>query len=420
MSNTFSELLQLKMSSPSTVHIMREPYTHGQMAIERVLGQVKSNKLGPTIVFFAGIHGNEPASVVAVKRLFKSLEHRESDLKGNVIALAGNINGLSKGVRYQKADLNRMWTRDRIEELSENRFEPSNMDEREQLELYQVLRGIYEQSSRPVYFIDLHTTSSPTIPFVVMNDSLLNRGFARHFPVPVIVGIEEYLEGPILSWINDLGYLALGFEAGQHKDPKSVDRHFHFMRLVMQLTGNVSYGPDEIRKSRKVLQESARETCCFYEIFLRYRIKEDEAFEMAPGFVNFQRVYEGQQLGTSNGQPILADRDARVFMPLYQGLGEDGFFAIRGVPKFVMLLSKWLRNLKVDHWMTILPGISWSGPSHTAMIVDRKIARFLTREIFHLMGYRVQKRGKGHFVMFNREARSRYAEYLGAPWLRRG
>ena len=38
--------------------------------LERVVGRVRSSEPGPTLMVVAGIHGNEPASVLAARRVF--------------------------------------------------------------------------------------------------------------------------------------------------------------------------------------------------------------------------------------------------------------------------------------------------------------------------------------------------------------
>ena len=39
---------------------------------------------------------------------------------------------------------------------------------------------------------------------------------------PIVLGIEEYLQGPLLSYINTLGYVSLGFESGQHDNKQAI------------------------------------------------------------------------------------------------------------------------------------------------------------------------------------------------------
>lgn len=186
--------------------------------IERFIGQLKTKSKGPSIILTAGIHGNEPAGIFALNQLVDFLKTNNIKIKGNIYAIAGNLPALENGERFHQQDLNRLWTNDRMQQLQKGKLEINDKDTAEQISLNDSINAILKQNSGPFYFIDLHTTSSETMPFVVMNDSLLNRKFTDQYPLPTILGIEEYLEGPLLSYINELGYVAFGFEAGQHDE----------------------------------------------------------------------------------------------------------------------------------------------------------------------------------------------------------
>lgn len=172
------------------------------MSEQLICEYVNTDLEKPVVVFFAGIHGNEPSGVNALKTL--NNEWKSSELNGSSYAIYGNKWALKEGVRFHAEDLNRMWTSDRIAELAGDQWKPTNNDEKEQRAIWDLVKTILDRHNGPIYFIDLHTTSGETKPFVVMNDSLLNRAFTMHFPLPVILGVEEYLSGPLLvismSW----------------------------------------------------------------------------------------------------------------------------------------------------------------------------------------------------------------------------
>ena len=56
----------------------------------RALGFVRGQRPGATLICIAGIHGNEPAGVHAVRRVFGSVQDRASEMTGDLVALAGN------------------------------------------------------------------------------------------------------------------------------------------------------------------------------------------------------------------------------------------------------------------------------------------------------------------------------------------
>ena len=141
--------------------------------------------------------------------------------QGNLYALSGNMNALKKGMRFEKVDLNRIWTHEHVQYIQTN-ADSFSSDVNEKIALYKIVKKLLYTEKGPFYFIDLHSTSAKTNPFITISDSINNRKFSSKFPVPIILGIEEYLEGPFLSFINEFGHIALGFEAGQHNDIQAV------------------------------------------------------------------------------------------------------------------------------------------------------------------------------------------------------
>jgi succinylglutamate desuccinylase len=68
------------------------------------------------------------------------------------------------------------------------------------------------------------------------------------------------------------------------------------------------------------------------ELFYRHAVLPEDNFQMLPGFKNFDPVKQGQQLGVDKSGPVYSPDDGRVFLPLYQPEGEDGFFLVRDIP----------------------------------------------------------------------------------------
>ena len=75
------------------------------------------------------------------------------------------------------------------------------------------------------------------MPFMTVNDSILNRKFTEQFTVSIILGIEEYLDGPLLSLINERGFVAFGYEGGAHNNIRSLENHVAFIYLSMNQAG---------------------------------------------------------------------------------------------------------------------------------------------------------------------------------------
>ena len=375
--------------------------------IERIIGS-KGKGGGPTLVFFGGIHGNEKAGLFALQDFFK--QENLDDIEGKIIGIAGNLSALKEGKRFIDRDLNRIWTRRMIEGLSNK--ESLDIEEKEQLEVYSIIKSVLSKESGPFYFIDFHTTSSPSQAFITINDSLINRRFALQFDVPIVLGIEEYLEGPLLSYINSLGYVSLGFEAGQHDDPISIANCYDFIIRSMEIAG--------IKKSAELLStfDTSGRLSGFYEVIYVHKIENGEKFQMNPGFESFQTIEKGRPLAKSNQQEIRSEYNARLFMPLYQKRGREGFFIIRRIPRFFLSLSSFLRRIKADQLLVYLPGIVWEDKQQGILKVNTNVTRFLAKQIFHLFGYRNKRFDRTHLLLFNRERVSQTGSYKNLRWFK--
>ena len=386
---------------------------------KRFIGHIRGKHPGPTLIFFAGIHGNERSGVTALENVFKELEEKPFDYKGSIYGIKGNLPALLKGKRYLEKDLNRIWTKSKINRIKSGKKSDLLVEEKELLEIHSLLQSILEHEKGPYYFIDYHTTSSKTLPFITINDALINRRFSRLFPVPIILGIEEYLEGPLLSYINEKGYVSLGFESGQHTEEMAIKNSIAFTWLAMVYSGFLKKADiKDFNKYYQQLQRSAANNSNFYEITYRHPIDDNNEFKMMEGFRSFEEVIQGTPLAMDKEEFVLAEKDAIVFMPLYQEQGEEGFFLIRKLSIRVLVLSTFLRRTKFGSLLHLLPGVSWANKEKESLLVNTKVAQFFTKPFFHLLGYRNRIFDKTHFIMNNRELTAKNEMYQNSWWHR--
>lgn len=359
----------------------------------RLIGYVKGNYKYLTVIAFGGIHGNEIAGVKALENVISSLESDQVSFRGNFYAIKGNLKAINENKRFIDVDLNRIWTRRRVNELEETDSSESEISE--QKELYSLIKKIVATNRGPYYFLDLHTTSSNTSPFITISDSLNNRKFSYRFKLPIILGIEEYLNGPLLTFLNEFGHISLGFEAGKHEDENSIRNCESFVWLALAHSRCITRRSfKNYQKHKDVLKPY--ESATFYHILEKYTIQENEDFKMEQGFTNFQKIEKGKLLAHSNGGEVRAEKSAQIFMPLYQKQGEDGFFIISKLSSFWLNLSRVVRKLHLYKLLPLLPGVKKA--SHYTMRVNPKTANILTTEIFHLFGYRMRvKKGERWF-----------------------
>jgi len=381
--------------------------------INRVIGKIKGKVSGPSVVFFAGIHGNEPAGVHALEDVFGKLV--EDDINGTVYGFTGNLKALEANQRYLVEDLNRIWTKERLRDLQTKTN--LNEEEREQKELLYILNDILKSDPGPFYFIDIHTTSSKTLPFITINDAIINRNFSKLFPVPIVLGIEEYLNGPLLSYINELGYVSLGFESGQHEDVKAIINSISFIYLTLVYSKTIALEKViDFPAHYNRLKTESQGLLDIFEVVYLHKIKIDESFSMEDGFKSFQDINAHTVLAISNGEPVKAKYKAKIFMPLYQSKGQEGFFLIQHITPFFLNLSVFLRRFRVDNLLSWLPGVSWENEDKNALLVNLKVTKFFAKSLFHLLGFRNKQLDATHLKLNNRERASKTEMYKNEEW----
>lgn len=381
--------------------------------VDRILGKIEGEKPGPTVVFFGGIHGNETSGVFAIKDALAGIN--ATYVKGVIYGVAGNLNALKLHKRYIKDDLNRLWTKQQIQDILQKTN--LNEDELELKELNTVLNEILETNTPPFYFVDLHTTSSKTLPFITINDALINRKFSEQFPVPIVLGIEEYLNGPLLSYINQMGYVSLGFESGQHDDFSAITNSIAFVYLTLVYSGVLKKkAVINFSKYHEQLKMQANNTNDVFEVVYLYKINKNEHFKMINGFNSFEHIKKGTKLAVSNTKEISAPITGSIFMPLYQKKGSEGFFIIKSIKPFFLKLSAILRFIKTDTILVWLPGISWINKTEGILKVNLSTAKFLAKPLFHLLGYRNKQINSTHLSLNNRERVAKTKIYKKEPW----
>jgi hypothetical protein len=371
---------------------------------EHLIASIRGSLPGPTLLILGGIHGNEPAGVLAAYSLLRRMQERRADLRGEVVLLRGNTRALERKVRYIDADLNRQWTADnaRISESGKGGL-PEMSELLEQRELLVAIKEVVSRARGDVYFLDLHTTSAPGKPFATVGDTLRNRRFALNFPVTIVLGLEEQIDGTLLECINNLGAITMGFEAGQHEANTSVDHHEAVVWSATVATGNFRREDLAELDQCHYLLERAGGGRRVVEVRHRHVIGPEDGFQMEPGFRNFQPVRRGQVLARDRTGEITARETGLILLPLYQTLGDDGFFLGREVKQFWLSLSALLRKLRVGHYIHLLPGVRRDPLNEDFLIINTRIARILPLQIFHLLGLR-RRRWIDNYLVVSRRA----------------
>jgi succinylglutamate desuccinylase len=369
---------------------------------DRVIGRIRAPEPGPTLIVIGAIHGNEPAGVEALESVVRRISEDRLLLRGDFIALVGNLEALESGARYIDFDLNRHWSQASLASL-EGPEPPMGSEDRERRELYREVAQAFAAARGETALLDLHTTSGEGKPFAVFADTLKSRSFARKFPVPSILGFEENLEGTLADYVALDGHVAVAFEGGQHADPASVTNLAAIVWIALAELGMVDSAAARTDEERRRLRRSTEGVPPILEVTYRHAIVPEDRFRMRPGFRSFERVASGQVIADDAAGRVAVPADGFLLMPLYQKQGDDGFFVTRRVRGFWLALSAALRHLRAGRFAHWLPGVARVDGDPYAFVVNRRIARWYSLSILHLLGFR--RRGEeGDRLLVERRA----------------
>lgn len=354
--------------------------------IPRVLG-CHTGDPGATLIVVAGVHGNEPSGVLGLRRVLDRLEETRPRIRGMIHGLAGNLAALAEGVRYVEEDLNRLWRSDRLEQVRQGIVR--SVEDEQLRDLDREIELARARSTGPVFILDLHTASGPGPAFTVLDDTLPNRAFALELGMPVVLGIEEELEGTLMNHVSGEGLTGVGFEGGQHENPRAVDRAEAAIWVALQVAEILDEQEvPEILQARELLRVDGKGLPEVVEVLYRHPISAADDFEICPGLSGFEWVAEGRVLAHDRKGEVRAPSRGMLLMPLYQPQGNEGFFLVRPVHPTWLKVSEALRRVNLENYLHWLPGVERHAEISDTFRVDRRWARVGALELFHLLGFR--------------------------------
>ena len=377
------------------------------MEVDRVLGRIRGREPGTTLIFVAGVHGNEPAGLQALQRILPQLAESGLMVRGDLVALAGNRQALAAGRRFIGRDLNRAWTKDRIDALRGGAPMGADVEDREQAELLSEMEKAIAEARGPVTVMDLHTTSGDGGVFSTISDRLPNRAFGLAIPAPLVLGLEEQVDGTMTEFFDREGHVTLSFESGQHEEPEAVERAEGAIWIALEHFGLVEGPNPNASSARKRLAREFSQLPRVVEVRYRHPIEPDDRFDMLEGYRSFQSVRENELLGRDSHGDVRSPEAGRILMPLYQKQGEDGFFVVREFKPFWLAVSERMRRWNLERYVHFLPGIAKVGREQEALYVNRRLARWYALELLHLLGYRKEREGRGRLIVVRRERNER-------------
>ena len=304
----------------------------------RIIGRFTGDTKGPLLICIGAMHGNEPAGVRALELIFKMLEiepltNPDFTFNGRFLGIIGNLKAFEKQQRFINQDLNRMFSIENVDRVTNMNAEDLCAEEKELKAFVQLIRDeIADYQPEKVVLLDLHTTTAFGGIFTITTDDDESIRIATELNAPVVSGLLEGIQGTSMHYFNtdNIGVptFAVAFESGQHDEHLSVNRAIAAVINCMRTIESVKAEHVENRHDA-LLIDFSRGLPKIAELITAHKIKPDDNFVMKPGFKNFQKVEKGELLADDINGPICAEASGLLLMPLYQTQGEDGFFLIK-------------------------------------------------------------------------------------------
>jgi succinylglutamate desuccinylase len=290
-----------------------------------VIASYRGDTAGTIVLVVGGIHGNEPAGLVAGRRVANLLAGIAQPMAGELVVMAGNRPALAADRRFLDRDMNRRWSSAKLERTRARHPQERSREDREQLELASVFEIVVRETDGDVLYLDLHSTSGEAHPFAVILENEANRALTQALSLPVILDLDAFIDTPSMVWWVERGASAVGIEGGVHGASATVD---HLERSIWEslvYAGCLERIPASVTVGR--CDEDDGESRSF-RVRFRQAVVPGLGFEMFPGFSSFRPITLGEPLAQDRTGEIRAAMDGYVFLPRYQDQGGDGFFIL--------------------------------------------------------------------------------------------
>jgi predicted deacylase len=354
----------------------------------RIISALRGADPGPTLIVVGGLHGNEPEGIAAARAAFASLS--PGAVRGEVVALVGNLRAVALGRRHVGRDLNRMWTADQLaaarvavqrdaakarsapspsrapsseswtepwskswsessseswsksssaswsEPSSGSSSEPASsepassepLDVPEQHELVELADAIEGVIAR---------ARGPVYVIDLHTTSAPGFPFAVVGPTPAHGRFAEAFPLPGIAGLEALlpGVLTryLGERGcitlaieGGQHATTAATDNLAAVLTIALGAAGIVSAMPGADAARAHLTRVRGELPAMIDVIERHPVRPEHGFRMEPGFANIQRVAAGTLLARDATGEIRAPFDGVLLLPLYQPDGSDGFF----------------------------------------------------------------------------------------------
>lgn len=241
-------------------------------------------KQGKTLAIFAGIHGNEMAGVLALRKATNEL----SIESGTVTFVFANPPAIEKDVREIDRNLNRIFMRN----LNDSSWEYTRANE---------LMDILDESDS---LLDLHASNSRiTKPFAICDERSFN--LAKNINIEIVSsGWNELVPGSTDAYMSAQGKISLGLECGSvFETEANVPLAFDSICQFLQYFGAISNRVTPYANKQLYLK-AAREIT-----------KQTIFFAFAKNFNDFDPLEEGSIFAQDGDISYKAGKDEYIVFP---------------------------------------------------------------------------------------------------------
>lgn len=235
----------------------------------------------------AGMHGDEHRGIHAVESLLAHVSSGAIKItEGNVVVLFANEQGISAGHRngnIDNDDMNRL--------LLERAMSKDPYLQRRLAEVKSVI-------SNSSCMLDLHSVSSQSPPFTVVNSDNLNLGRSLGAEFALLFKEDRhmsFLAGTSLVYASSHGIPAVTYEAGLHDAVSTGDNSVVGIEQFLHFCNSL---PPDVRQIPEAFSEVA-EVVFIHSKKLAVGVPEDSVrFRYAEKFSNFQHLHAGTLIAT--------------------------------------------------------------------------------------------------------------------------
>lgn len=281
--------------------------------------QVSGPDTGPVLTILGGVHGDERTGIEAVKELSALFDSRKENLtSGTLVLVLGNEEAIRLKRRGTSVtnDLNRMFSRPQLAGPVLDSYESGRAHE-----LAPLLRTTDIS-------IDIHSTSTPSRPFLPCAFSPRHERIFRWFDADIVLTDPDYILGGECSttdeYVDSCGGTGICFETGYAGDTSRLPLVLAGIRNILADQGMIVPPPPHPPPPHYSVYRLARKI-----------ILTESGFRYAGGFPgSFQPVQEGETIGYHGNQPEIAGEEGVIVFPKAPGqwhTGQDIFFLARKV-----------------------------------------------------------------------------------------